>query len=262
MKNLKKILSVILCVILAASCFTLTSCDALTDILEGLGGTAQGGNNNGDLSSDDWFDGDVFDEEEDNNDFNDDITDTPNDDDDDDGEELPEMYGPGAVRFEAEYSLWKPAADQEAFRTEGASHASNGECVAYFRTGGQLVYSIYSDKAESGVAVTISAASAVEIVVGGQQAGLKAVTAEDLVGALTCNGVDAPVTGEFAGSSNEHGMQWHNFTTVTATVDLVEGWNEIVFTCTAKNGDSFSGLNVDYIELTTTEAKLGWWISW
>ena len=106
----------------------------------------------------------------------------------------------------------------------------------------------------------VSAASAVELWENGQQAGIKAVTAEDLVGAIVCNDVaSTDITGEFAGSDATNGMQWHNFTTITATVDLVEGWNEIVFTCTATNGDNFSGLNVDYVELTTTEAKLGWW---
>ena len=255
MKNLRKILSAILCMMLVVSCFSLTSCDLVDQLTGLLGGNSQGsGNNNGGLTDDDWFDGDVFDDDF-NDDFNDGTGDGDGDDDGDDDDQL-EMKGPGAVRFEAEYSEWQPAADQEAFRTESPSHASNGMCVAYFRTGGKLIFKIYSDKAESGVQITISAASAVEKVVNGQQAGLKPVTAEDLAGAVTCNGTVAPVEGQFDGSDT---MAWHNFTTITANVDLVEGWNEIVFTCTATNGDSFSGLNVDYIELNTTEAKLGWW---
>ena len=253
MKNLKKLLSVILCMMLAASCLVLTSCDALT----GLAGGSNGGNNNGgNVSEDDWFDGDVFDDETNSGNTNDK---TDNNEPEDDDDKL-KMNGPGAIRFEAEYSEWQKAADQEDFRIESPGHASNSNCVAYFRTGGKLIFKIYSDKAETGVQITVSAASAVELWENGQQAGIKPVTAEDLAGAITCNNVaSTDIAGEFEGSTNANGMQWHNFTTITATVDLVEGWNEIVFTCTATNGDNFSGLNVDYIELTTTEAKLGWW---
>ena len=253
MKNLKKLLSVILCMMLAASCLVLTSCDALT----GLAGGSNGGNNNGgNVSEDDWFDGDVFDDETNSGNTNDK---TDNNEPEDDDDKL-KMNGPGAIRFEAEYSEWQKAADQEDFRIESPGHASNSNCVAYFRTGGKLIFKIYSDKAETGVQITVSAASAVELWENGQQAGIKPVTAEDLAGAITCNNVaSTDIAGEFEGSTNTNGMQWHNFTTITATVDLVEGWNEIVFTCTATNGDNFSGLNVDYIELTTTEAKLGWW---
>lgn len=253
MKNLKKILSAILCVMLVASCFSLVACDL-------IGGTGNnGGNNGGGLTEDDWFDDDVFDDET-NDDFNDNPGSGNTGNEDGDDEDQVEMKGPGAIRFEAEYAEWKKGAGQEDFRIEQPNHASNGQCVAYFRTGGQLIFKIYSDKAESGVQVTVSAASAVELWENGQQAGIKAVTAEDLVGAIVCNDVaSTDITGEFAGSDATNGMQWHNFTTITATVDLVEGWNEIVFTCTATNGDNFSGLNVDYVELTTTEAKLGWW---
>ena len=253
MKNLKKILSAIICVMLVASCFSLVACDL-------IGGTGNnGGNNGGGLTEDDWFDDDVFDDET-NDDFNDNPGSGNTGNEDGDDEDQVEMNGPGAIRFEAEYAEWKKGAGQEDFRIEQPNHASNGQCVAYFRTGGQLIFKIYSDKAESGVQVTVSAASAVELWENGQQAGIKAVTAEDLVGAIVCNDVaSTDITGEFAGSDATNGMQWHNFTTITATVDLVEGWNEIVFTCTATNGDNFSGLNVDYVELTTTEAKLGWW---
>ena len=253
MKNLKKLLSVILCMMLAASCLVLTSCDALTGL---VGGSNGGNNNGGNVSEDDWFDGDVFDDETNSGNTNDK---TDNNEPEDDDDEL-KMNGPGAIRFEAEYSEWQKAADQEDFRIESPGHASNSNCVAYFRTGGKLIFKIYSDKAETGVQITVSAASAVELWENGQQAGIKPVTAEDLAGAITCNNVaSTDIAGEFEGSTNANGMQWHNFTTITATVDLVEGWNEIVFTCTATNGDNFSGLNVDYIELTTTEAKLGWW---
>ena len=250
MKNLKKILSAILCVMLVASCFSLVACDLI-----GGSGDNGGNNNGGGLTEDDWFDDDVFDDET-NDDFNDNPGSGNNGNEDGDDEEQVEMNGPGAIRFEAEYAEWKKGADQEDFRIEQPNHASNGQCVAYFRTGGQLIFKIYSDKAESGVQVTVSAASAVELWENGQQKGLKPVTAEDLDGAITCNGVVAPITGQFDGSDS---MAWHNFTTISSTVDLVEGWNEFIFTCTATNGDSFSGLNVDYVELTTTEAKLGWW---
>ena len=250
MKNLKKILSAILCVMLVASCFSLVACD----LVSGKGNN--GGNNGGGLTEDDWFDGDVFDDETNSGNTNDK---TDNNEPEDDDNKL-KMNGPGAIRFEAEYSEWQKAADQEDFRIESPGHASNSNCVAYFRTGGKLIFKIYSDKAETGVQITVSAASAVELWENGQQAGIKPVTAEDLAGAITCNNVaSTDIAGEFEGSTNTNGMQWHNFTTITATVDLVEGWNEIVFTCTATNGDNFSGLNVDYIELTTTEAKLGWW---
>ena len=57
MKNLKKILSAILCVMLVASCFSLVACD----LVSGKGNN--GGNNGGGLTEDDWFDGDVFDDE-------------------------------------------------------------------------------------------------------------------------------------------------------------------------------------------------------
>jgi len=250
MKNLKKILSAIICVMLVASCFSLVACD----LVSGTGNN--GGNNGGGLTEDDWFDGDVFDDETNSGNTNDK---TDNNEPEDDDDKL-KMNGPGAIRFEAEYSEWQKAADQEDFRIESPGHASNSNCVAYFRTGGKLIFKIYSDKAETGVQITVSAASAVELWENGQQAGIKPVTAEDLAGAITCNNVaSTDIAGEFEGSTNANGMQWHNFTTITATVDLVEGWNEIVFTCTATNGDNFSGLNVDYIELTTTEAKLGWW---
>ena len=222
-----------------------------------LGGNSGGTNNGGGLTDDDWFDDDIFDDETDD-DFNNDTNDDTNDDDDDDDELT--MEGPGAIRFEAEYAEWKKAADQEDFRIEGPGHASNGQCVAYFRTGGQLIFKIYSDKAENDVKITVSAASAVELWQNGQQAGIKPVTAEQLAGSIVCNDVaSTDIEGEFAGSDNSNGMQWHNFTTISATVDLVEGWNTVIFTCTATNGDNFSGLNVDYVELTTTDAKLGWW---
>ena len=255
MKNLKKLLSAILCMMLVVSCFALTSCDALTGL---LGGGEQGSGNNGNLSEDDWFDGDIFDDEETNNDFNDDNTgntgNTGND------EDQLTMNGPGAVRFEAENAKWQKAANQEDFRIESPNHASNGQCVAYFRTGGQLIFEIYSDKAENDVQITVSAASAVELWENGAQAGIKAVTAEQLAGSIICNDVaSTDIAGQFEGSDATNGMQWHNFTTITATIDLAEGWNTIIFTCTATNGDNFSGLNVDYVELTTTEAKLGWW---
>ena len=253
MKNLKKLLSVILCMMLAASCLVLTSCDALT----GLAGGSNGGNNNGgNVSEDDWFDGDVFDDDTGSGNTNDK---TDNNEPEDDDDEL-KMNGPGAIRFEAEYSEWQKAADQEDFRIESPGHASNSNCVAYFRTGGKLIFKIYSDKAETGVQITVSAASAVELWENGQQAGIKPVTAEQLAGAIVCNDVaSTDITGEFAGSDATNGMQWHNFTTISATIDLVEGWNTVVFICTATNGDNFSGLNVDYVELTTTDAKLGWW---
>ena len=253
MKNLKKLLSVILCMMLAASCLVLTSCDALT----GLAGGSNGGNNNGgNVSEDDWFDGDVFDDDTGSGNTNDK---TDNNEPEDDDDEL-KMNGPGAIRFEAEYSEWQKAADQEDFRIESPGNASNGQCVAYFRTGGQLIFNIYSDKAENDVKITVSAASAVELWENGQQAGIKPVTAEQLAGAIVCNDVaSTDITGEFAGSDATNGMQWHNFTTISATIDLVEGWNTVVFICTATNGDNFSGLNVDYVELTTTDAKLGWW---
>ena len=255
MKNLKKILSAMLCMILAVSCLTFTSCDMLDQLTGMLGGNSGGGNNGG-LTEDDWFDDDVFgDETED--DFNNDTNDDTNNGDEDD--EL-EMNGPGAIRFEAEYSEWKPAADQAEFRIEAPGHASGGQCVAYFRTGGQLIFKVYSDKAENDVQITVSAASAVELWQNGAQAGIKPVTAEQLAGSIVCNDVaSTDIAGEFEGSDASNGMQWHNFTTITATVDLVEGWNTIIFMCTATNGDNFSGLNVDYIELNTTDAKLGWW---
>jgi hypothetical protein len=258
MKNLKKLLSAILCMILAVSCLALTSCDMLDQLTGMLGGNSGGSTNNGGLTEDDWFDDDIFDDETDD-DFNDDTNDDTNDDDDDDDDQVT-MEGPGAVRFEAEYAEWKHAADQAEFRIEAPGHASNGQCVAYFRTGGQLIFKIYSDKAENDVKITVSAASAVELWENGQQAGIKPVTAEQLAGSIVCNDVaSTDIEGEFAGSDNSNGMQWHNFTTISATVDLVEGWNTVVFTCTATNGDNFSGLNVDYVELTTTDAKLGWW---
>lgn len=260
MKNLKKILSAILCMMLAVSCLTLTSCDLVDQLTGLLGGTANDGpNNGGGLTEDDWFDSDVFEDEteDDNNTTGGGNTSGGTEDEE---EDEVTMNGPGAVRFEAEYAEWKKAADQEDFRIESPGHASNGQCVAYFRTGGQLIFKIYSDKAENDVQITVSAASAVELWQNGQQAGIKPVTAEQLAGSIVCNDVaSTDIAGEFAGSDNSNGMQWHNFTTISATIDLVEGWNTVIFTCTATNGDNFSGLNVDYVELTTTDAKLGWW---
>lgn len=132
-------------------------------------------------------------------------------------------------------------------------------CVAYFRNGALLKFTIESTHAEEDVKFVLCAASTMEYrdPNTNELTGVQGIKAE-IIGQM-CYANGAPVTGwigEFYGSGGGDTMgafptrDWYNFVTVQTTVDLQKGTNTIEFRGTTVR------LNWDYIELTTKTAEL------
>ena len=163
---------------------------------------------------------------------------------------------PGTFRYEFEECEMTDGA--EPLRIEGTDKASNGACVAYFRAGAVLKFTIESTHEEANIPLLVCASSCVEIRdEGGKQLGTSPVKGELLSQLCYVNG--APVNnwvGSFSGSGagDEYGsmpnLEWYNFAVVSSTINLKAGTNTIEFRGTN------AAMNWDYIEMTTSVTEL------
>ena len=164
---------------------------------------------------------------------------------------------PGTFRYEFEECEMTDGA--EPLRIEGTDKASNGACVAYFRAGAVLKFTIESTHEEANVPLLVCASSCVEIRDPNTHAhlGTSPVKGELLSQLCYVNG--APVNnwvGAFSGSGagDEYGsmpnLEWYNFAVVSSTINLKAGQNVIEFRGTN------AAMNWDYIEMTTSLTEL------